>query len=106
MVLTIVELPFIFYVLPLINSKNNINSKTTFELLNWRMEFGEPEEKTLNYFHTTWTLRAVDQIYLESFEMWCWRRINQISWTYRVRNEDVLLRAKEQRSILHEIRKQ
>jgi hypothetical protein len=22
----------------------------------------------------TWTLRAVDQKHLESFEMWCWRR--------------------------------
>jgi len=40
MVLTIVDLPFILntYVLPLINSKNNINIKTTFELLNWRMK--------------------------------------------------------------------
>jgi hypothetical protein len=23
----------------------------------------------------TWTLRAVDQKHLESFEMWCWRRM-------------------------------
>ena len=23
----------------------------------------------------TWTLRAADQKYLESFEMWCWRRM-------------------------------
>jgi hypothetical protein len=36
--------------------------------------------------------------------MWCWRRI-EISWTDHVRNEEVLLRAKEQRNILHEIRK-
>jgi hypothetical protein len=37
---------------------------------------------------------------------WCWRRVEKISWTDHVRNEDVLLRVKEQRNILHEIRKQ
>jgi hypothetical protein len=26
-----------------------------------------------------WTLRKVDQNYLESFEMWCWRRMEKIS---------------------------
>jgi len=37
--------------------------------------------------------------------MWCWRRIGKISWTDHVRNKDVLLRVKEQRNIVHEIRK-
>jgi len=53
----------------------------------------------------TWTLREVDQKHLERFEMCCWRRMEKISWTDHVRNEDVLLRVKEQRNILHEIRK-
>jgi hypothetical protein len=53
----------------------------------------------------TWTLRAVDQKHMESFEMWCWRRMEKISWTDHVRNEDLLLSVKEQRNILHEIRK-
>ena len=53
----------------------------------------------------TWTLLAADQKYLESFEMWCWRRMEKISWTEHVRNEEVLLRVNEQRNILHEIRK-
>jgi len=53
----------------------------------------------------TGTLRAVDQKQLESFEMWCWRRMEKISWTVRVRNVEVLLRVKEQRNILHEINK-
>ena len=57
------------------------------------------------YGAETWTLRAVDQKNLESFEMWCWRRMEKISWTDYVRNEEVLLRVKEQRNILHEIRK-
>ena len=57
------------------------------------------------YGALTWTLRAADHKYLESFEMWCWRRMEKISWTDHVRNEEVLLRVNEQRNILHEIRK-
>ena len=57
------------------------------------------------YGAETWTLRAVDQKHLEIFEMWCWRRMEKISWTDHVRNNEVLLRIKEQRNILHEIRK-
>jgi len=53
----------------------------------------------------TWTLRAVDQKHLESFEMWCCRRKEKSSLADHVRNEEVLLRVKEQRNILHEIRK-
>ena len=56
------------------------------------------------YGAETWTLRAADQKYLESFEMWCWRRMEKISWTDHVRNKEVLLRVNEQRNILHEIR--
>ena len=52
----------------------------------------------------TWTLQAVDQKHLESFEMWCCRRM-EISWTDHVKNEEVLLRVNEQGNILHEIRK-
>jgi len=57
------------------------------------------------YGAETWTLRKVYRKHLESFEMWCWRRMGKISWTDHVRNEEVLLRVKEQRNILHEIRK-
>jgi hypothetical protein len=56
------------------------------------------------YGAETWTLRAVYQKYLERFEMWCWRRMENISLTDHVRNQEVLLRVKEQRNILHEIR--
>jgi len=60
---------------------------------------------TALYGAETWTLRAVDQKHTESYEIWCWRRMEKISWTVHVRNEEVLLRVKEQRNILHEIRK-
>jgi hypothetical protein len=56
------------------------------------------------YGAETWTLGKVDQKYLESFEMWCWRRL-EIIWTDRVRNEEVLHRVKEERNILHTIKR-
>ena len=52
------------------------------------------------YGTETWTLRAMDQEHLECFEMWCWRRMEKISWTDHVRNEDVLLRVKERISYM------
>jgi len=57
------------------------------------------------YGAKTWTLRLVDQKHLESFEMLCWRSMEKINWTDHVRNEEVLLRVKEQRNILDEISK-
>ena len=53
------------------------------------------------YGAETWTFWA-DQKYLESFEMWCWRRMEKINWTDHVRNEEVLLTVNEHRNILHE----
>jgi hypothetical protein len=52
-----------------------------------------------------WTLWKVDQKYLESFEMWCWRRMEKISWTNHVKNEEVLHRVKEERNIIHTIKR-
>jgi hypothetical protein len=51
-----------------------------------------------------WTLRAVAQKHLESFEMCYWGSM-EISWTDHMRNEEVLLKVKKQRNILHEISK-
>jgi hypothetical protein len=42
---------------------------------------------------------------LRNFEMWCWRRMEKISWTDRVRNEEVLHRVKEERNIVHTIKR-
>jgi hypothetical protein len=47
----------------------------------------------------------IDQKHMENFNIRCWKRMEKISWTDHVRNEEVLLRVKEQRNILHEIRK-
>ena len=45
------------------------------------------------------TLRKVDEEYLESFEMWRWRKTEEIHWTNRVKSE-VLHRVKEENNIL------
>jgi hypothetical protein len=52
------------------------------------------------YVVETWTFRKVDQKSLKSFEIWGWRRMEKISWTNRVRNEEVLHRVMEERNIL------
>jgi hypothetical protein len=57
------------------------------------------------YGAETGTVWGVDQKQLESFEMWCWRRMEKISCTDHVKNEEILLGVKEQRNILHEISK-
>jgi hypothetical protein len=57
------------------------------------------------YGAETWTTRKVDQQYLESFETSCWRRMEKISWTRRVRNEEVLQRVKEERNNLKTIKR-
>ena len=58
-----------------------------------------PHPVLLNFYFVFSYLQVI------SFEMWCWRRTEKISWTDRVRNEEVLLRVKEQRNTLHEISK-
>ena len=56
------------------------------------------------YGAETWTLRAVDKKHMESFETWCWRRMEKISWTDRVGNE-VLHRVMGERSVIHAIKR-
>jgi hypothetical protein len=37
--------------------------------------------------------------------MWCWRRMENIGWTDRVRNEALLHKDKDDRNILHTIKR-
>ena len=57
------------------------------------------------YGAQTCTLRKVDHKYLASFEMWCWRRLEKINWTYHVRNEEVLQRVTEETNIVQTIKR-
>jgi hypothetical protein len=52
-----------------------------------------------------WALRKLYEKHLANFEIWCWRRMEKISWTDRVRNEEVLHRVKEERNIVHTIKR-
>jgi len=45
-----------------------------------------------------------DQKYEGNFEMWFWRRMEKLSCTDRVRNEEVLERGKKERNILQTIK--
>jgi hypothetical protein len=55
------------------------------------------------YGAENWTIRAVAQKHMGSFEMWCWKRMEKIIWIDHLRIEEDLLRVKEQRNIVHEI---
>ena len=50
------------------------------------------------YGAETCTLLKVNQKYQEGFEMWCWGRM-EISWTNRVRNEEIFHTLMEERNI-------
>jgi hypothetical protein len=58
-----------------------------------------------SYGAKTWTLQRVYQKYPESFEMWCWRWMEKISCPNHMINVEVLHRVKEERNILHTIKR-
>ena len=58
----------------------------------------------LLYGSESWTLRKEDMKRLEACEMWIWRRIQKISYTEHVSNQQVLDRIECKREILDKIR--
>jgi hypothetical protein len=58
-----------------------------------------------SYGAETLTFLNVDQKYLVSSETWCWGRKEKISWTERVRKEEVLQRVKEERNTPQKIKR-
>lgn len=58
----------------------------------------------LLYGMETWTLKVSSINKLEAFEMWTLRRMLSISWTDKVRNEDVLRRAGTERELFNLIK--
>ena len=53
------------------------------------------------YGSETWTLRKFKWKYLESFKMWCWKRMEKIKWSKKVTNEQALDRIGEKRTLLN-----
>ena len=51
----------------------------------------------------TWIQRKLKRNYLESFEMWCWRRIERIKLSEKVTKEQILERIGEKRGLLSNI---
>ena len=52
-----------------------------------------------------YTLQKVDQKYRESFEIWCWRRVEKTGWINRVRNGEELERVREETNILQTVKR-
>ena len=52
------------------------------------------------YSSETWTLRKLEQLYLESFKLGYWRRIEKIKWSEKVTNDEVFERIGEKRILL------
>jgi hypothetical protein len=46
------------------------------------------------------TLGKNEERVVNAFETWCWRRMLKIKWTYRITNDEVFQRAKEERFLL------
>jgi hypothetical protein len=65
-------------------SNKSINS-TFMKTFSYNLKYD-----SIFYGAETWTLWEIIKKYLESFEMWCWRRMEKISWTDRMINEEML----------------
>ena len=57
------------------------------------------------YGAETWTLNQEMIRRIESFEMWCWRRMLKVKWTEKKTNAEVLKEANVERSLLTSIKK-
>ena len=53
------------------------------------------------YAAETWTMLKDDLRRLEALEMWLWRRIEKISWTEKITNNEVLRRVGEKCSMVN-----
>ena len=51
----------------------------------------------------SWTLRKVEIERLKAFEMWFWRRMEGVKWEDRKANEEVLMCAGEEKSLVQTV---
>ena len=56
-----------------------------------------------SYSSEIWTLSKLERNYLESFEMWCWRRMEGIKWSDKVTTEEIIKRIGEKRTLLNNV---
>ena len=42
------------------------------------------------YEYESWTMKKAECGRVDTFELWCWRRLLRVSWTERVSNQSIL----------------
>lgn len=77
---------------PGLSCQRNIKGEETSVRQHIRLQFKKKTGEILHLEHTFVRCWYLDTSDLESIETWCWRRIEKVSWTDRVKNEVVLLR--------------
>jgi len=53
------------------------------------------------YGSETWTIVKNEEMVVNAFETWCWRRMLKIKWTARIANDKGFRRAKEEITFTH-----
>ena len=38
----------------------------------------------------SWTIKKAENQRIDTFELWCWRRLLRVSWTVRISNQSIL----------------
>ena len=38
----------------------------------------------------SWTIKKVERLKIDAFELWCWRRLLRVPWTPRISNQPIL----------------
>ncbi|XP_025418329.1 uncharacterized protein LOC112689047 [Sipha flava] len=57
------------------------------------------------YGSEIWTINKKEKDMLEALEMWCWRKMQRISWTDRRSNEDILRTIGEKQTLIDIIKR-
>ena len=55
----------------------------------------------VSYGAECWVLKTSDRKGLQSFQMWCYRRVLRISWTEKITNEEVLEKINCERQLIN-----
>lgn len=59
---------------------------------------------TLYYEMETWTMKKAEVLRIQAFNMWCYRRILNISWMDKIRNEEVLRRMNKSLEVMNVVK--
>ena len=52
-----------------------------------------------NYACESWTIKKAEHWRIDSFELWCWRRLLRIPWTVRSSNQSILKEVNPEHSL-------